>query len=310
MSFPFCCWRCRSRVKRNCIQLQDLRCLLTRSLTQSDIIWQQFFLQEKNPNPDTSPVTMYRIYQVKFLACNQRYRAQIMCGTASHHNHFFKPTGMPIINSTQCMTNPYNRPSCHAAAEQLQQHDAVAIREAVAALQAAAGSARSSPTRIVTSKKLQDGQQEEHHDDTKVVADDQLAGGGVCGSGCMNQICEQNCEECGLTLINWGWPGCHMLCPFLPRHPDALSTSTHCPQEEVIAVLYVQKTLVDWASTRRMMWNLQSSSSSSLLMMMMMMMNEEEEDYGYMTIVVEDDDPCVWDLAGVWNSVHLKLLQQ
>jgi hypothetical protein len=168
-----------------------------------------------------------------------------MCGTASHHNHFFKPTGMPIINSTQCMTNPYNRPSCHAAAEQLQQHDAVAIREAVAALQAAAGSAQSSPTRIVTSKKLQDGQQEEHHDDTKVVADDQLAGGGVCGSGCMNQICEQNCEECGLTLINWGWPGCHMLCPFLPRHPDALSTSTHCPQEEVIAVLYVQKTLVD-----------------------------------------------------------------
>ncbi|CAM6039357.1 unnamed protein product [Sphagnum compactum] len=155
-----------------------------------------------------------------------------MCGTASHHNHFFKPTGMPIINSTQCMTIPYNGPSCHAAAEQLQQHDAVAIREAVAALQAAAGSARSSPTRIVTSKKLQDGQQEEHHDDTEVVADDQLGGGGGSGSGCMNQICEQNCEECGLTLINWGWPGCHMLCPFLPRHPDALSTSTHCPQEE------------------------------------------------------------------------------
>jgi hypothetical protein len=49
-----------------------------------------------------------------------------------------------------------------------------------------------------------------------------------------------------------------------------------------------------------------------LMMMMMMMMNEEkeEEDYGYMTIVFEDDDPCVWDLAGVWNSVHLKLLQQ
>ncbi|CAK9205670.1 unnamed protein product [Sphagnum jensenii] len=155
-----------------------------------------------------------------------------MCGTASHHNHFFKPTGMPIINSTQCMTNPYNGPSCHAAAEQLQQHDAVAIREAVAALQAAAGSARSSPTRIVTSKKLQDGQQEEHHDATEVVADDQLGDGGGSGSGCMNQICEKNCEECGLTLINWGWPGCHMLCPFLPRHPDALSTSTHCPQEE------------------------------------------------------------------------------
>jgi hypothetical protein len=164
-----------------------------------------------------------------------------MCGTASHHNHFFKPTGMPIINSTQCMTNPYNGPSCHAAAEQLQQHDAVAIREAVAALQAAAGSARSSPTRIVTSKKLQDGQQEEHHDATEVVADEQLGDGGGSGSGCMNQICEKNCQECGLTLINWGWPGCHMLCPFLPRHPDALSTSTHCPQEEVIAFLYVQK---------------------------------------------------------------------